>query len=46
MKMKMYEKMKNIGKKALIGAALVGSLYSPAQADLPVNEDTRAKIEY
>jgi hypothetical protein len=44
--MKMYEKMKNIGKKALIGAALVGSLYSPVKADLPVTEDTRAKIEY
>ena len=43
---KMYEKMKNIGKKALIGAALVGSLYSPVKADLPVNEDTRSKIEY
>ena len=42
----MYKKMKNAGKKALVGAALVGSLYSPVKADLPVTEDTRAKIEY
>ena len=44
--MKIYEKLKNIGKKALVGAAILGSLYSPVKADLPVTEDTRANIEY
>ncbi|MBT3690955.1 hypothetical protein HOG16_01790 [Candidatus Woesearchaeota archaeon] len=43
----MYEKMKKIGKKALLVGAVAGSLYGGvAKADLPVSQDAREKIEY